>query len=75
MPKTVRLKVHFDRCLAHVPAVYAKQYDNARNGLTTTLSPILFDLFLPRSGFGVYSIDRHVSIEKYNILWFKGIAD
>ena len=32
------------------------------------------DLFLPRSGFGVYSIDRHVSIEKYNILWFKGIA-
>ena len=22
----------------------------------------------------MYSIDRHVSIEKYNILWFKGIA-
>jgi hypothetical protein len=31
-------------------------------------------VFLPRSGFGVYSMDRHVSIEKYNMLWFKGIA-
>jgi hypothetical protein len=41
--------------------------------LPTTFSPIFLILFLPRSGFGVYSIDRHVSIEKYNILWFKGI--
>src|SRR6266513_3856992 len=70
VPKAVHLRSTLT-VACNSPGRYAKPYDNARNGLTTTLSPILFALFLHRSGFGVYSIDRHVSIEKYNILWFK----
>ena len=35
--------------------------------------PNFLDDFFLFSGFGVYSTNRHVSIEKYNILWLKGI--
>jgi hypothetical protein len=58
----------------HYPALAGAFYDSAGDGLTTMRIESLI-LFLPRSGFGVYSIDRHVSIEKYNILWLKGIAN
>jgi hypothetical protein len=49
------------------------RYDSSGARLTTMRHRSLI-LFLPRSGFGVYSIDSHVSIEKYNILWLKGIV-
>jgi len=61
-----------DYCVA-LPGPGWSFYDSSEDGLTTMPTSNLI-LFLPRSGFGVYSIDSHVSIEKYNILWLKGIA-
>jgi hypothetical protein len=70
VPKNVHVMI----VALHLSRPLLKAHDSARDGLTTTLCPIFLILFLPRSGFGVYSMDRHVSIEKYNMLWFKGIA-
>ena len=52
-----------------------RDYHNSpRCELATTLRSDFVDCCLLRSGFGVYPIDRCVSIGKYNILWSKEIA-